>query len=222
MGDSGGDTEPPDSAGKRLKHRRKGHAEAAGASSLLLARARASGSVAGVTLMSVDDLFSDDDEAGGKPQPPPASQPRRFAESDDDSDASDAGGGRGAGASGEHGRSSSRLSAIEREARARLEEELLAIRREIAALDGGELRVDGPRSEHANVRDEDAALRWPPTESDYQEDAREFARRGQKLSRRDPPEAHALFSDELEDHLTTLVMMMALEDRALGPTPILA
>ena len=187
----------------------------AAASSLLLARARASGGIGGANLLSVDDLFSDDDDADQADvtadHPPPASiLPPPRAASDDDDDDDDEGTTR-------RSRSPKLVeSRVEQEARARLEEELIAVRREIASLAGG-VRVGGPRSEHANVREEGAALHWPPSESDYAADrTREDAEEERMLSRRSAPNAHRLFEAELEDHLTTLVMMMTLEARAVG------
>ena len=166
--------------------------------SLLLARARA-GSVQGVQLKSVDDLFNsddDDDNAGG------GGEPGRASESPSPGGAAGGGGGR--------------LGPL-----SRLEEELLEVRREVAKMQSG---VPPHRSEHANVREEDAMLRWPPKDGDYNLNELDSRRalglvgvdEEKRLSRRGAPDARLLFEGDIEERLTTLVMMMTLEAAAVG------
>ena len=89
---------------------------------------------------------------------------------------------------------------------------------------GGEARSH--RAEHANVRERDARLHWPPRASDYRLDASEildeekrtFERARRKRLQRggDAPDASRLFESELEDQLTNLVVMMTLEKMSTG------
>ena len=171
--------------------------------SLLLARARA-GSVQGVQLKSVDDLFNsddDDDNAGG------GGEPGRASESPSPGGAAGGGGGR--------------LGPL-----SRLEEELLEVRREVAEMQrAASSGVPPHRSEHANVREEGAMLRWPPKQGDYHLEELDSRRalglvgvdEEKRLARRGgAPDAQLLFDEELEERLTTLVMMMTLEAAAVG------
>ena len=82
------------------------------------------------------------------------------------------------------------------------------------------------RSTHANVRDDDARLHWPPSAIDYKLDALQGdsgepegepdggrRERGWSRPRRRgfAPDAKTLFDDELERQLTDLVLLLTLE-----------
>jgi len=87
------------------------------------------------------------------------------------------------------------------------------------------------RSEHANVREDGARLRWPPRASDYTRDASELLfddeegvrthERPRTHSRRlnragQAPDARAFYEHALEEHLAQLVVMLTLEAAATG------
>ena len=173
--DGGGDGDAP-----ARQPRGTGGSPGRDSGSLLLARAKAAGSVSGVHLMSVDDLFSDDDDDGGAAHAPP-----RRDGGGATVDVSDGGGGAGDDAA------------------------------------AGALH----RSEYANVREGDARLHWPPTGLDYtldeeEESAGTLAARRVRLSRRGKAhDARRLYEEALEEQLTNLVMMMALEEAATAVTP---
>ena len=81
---------------------------------------------------------------------------------------------------------------------------------------------DRSGSSHANVRDSDARLRWPPSAMDYKLDALEAGpdasvrkrerERGRSRQRGFAPDARKVFEDEWERQLTDLVLLLALEE----------
>ena len=155
--------------------------------------------------MSVDDLFgSDDEEKDGGDKP----ATEGTAEPEDPEEAS----------------RRQRVAALSAAFGSKLEEELLDVRRQVAELHGTTAGgFASRRSEHANVREEGAQLHWPPTEEDARLDAIASARSREaelaeivQKSRRSVPDAKKLFDAELEEQLTTLVMMMTLEAAAVG------
>ena len=191
--------------------------------SLLLARAKAHGSRDGVNLLSVADLFGDDD--------------------DDDDDPASTGGGTGGGAGGGAGggtggglggaRAGAPSLAALREggSPARVEPSAPSSARRESSPPVNNSRRDGSprvippaslardyRSTHANQRDEDGRLTWPPTPMDAQLDAfdagvaRDVRRAAsRRLERGRAPDAKAVFEEELERQLTDLVVMMTIE-----------
>ena len=178
----------------------------AGASSMLLARAKAQGSQLGgrkEVIMSVDDLFGSDNE-----------DDKKAGAAEEEEEPLDP----------EEERKRERMAVMERAFGSKLEEELLDVRRQVAELHGTTAGgFPSRRSEHANVREEGAQLHWPPTEEDVKLDKIALARlREEELaeisrsSRRSIPDAKRLFDAELEEQLTTLVMMMTLEAAAVG------
>ena len=169
-----------------------GEEEGGGGSSVLLARARAGvgfagRKLAGEVLMSVEDLFGSSDE--------------------DDAAGGTAGGDGGAGGDGPAGGRG-------------------------GSGGGGSREPAEHRSEHANVRDASARLRWPPTAADYRRDASELFEESfddylrtserprtaaERLRRAgQAPDARLYYDQQLEEHLTHLVLMMTLEAAATG------
>ena len=156
--------------------------------------------------MSVDDLFGSDNEEGGDDKKADAAE-----EEEEPLDP-------------EEERKRERMAVMEKAFGSKLEEELLDVRRQVAELHGTTAGgFPSRRSEHANVREEGAQLHWPPTEEDVKLDKIALARlREEELaeisrsSRRSIPDAKRLFDAELEEQLTTLVMMMTLEAAAVG------
>ena len=195
---------------------------------MLLARAKAAGQLGGGIMQSAADLFGSDSEPErNEAQHPPRSTPSRgsgsgtppnaadlLSSSDDRSPRSRVGLAGGAG----RGLTLNAADLFDSD-----DDKEPASSHRVVPLPSAPRDY---RSTHANVRDDDARLHWPPSAIDYKLDALQGdsgepegepdggrRERGWSRPRRRgfAPDAKTLFDDELERQLTDLVLLLTLE-----------